>query len=213
MLSVFRNGTPDHNTMGGEMKQQMKAGRMLTGLAILAAIAILATAGCTDTTAGQQVPATTFSEMHSENPAVEVTAAVRSGTITATQGTTQPASAPVSSTGVVMVDPVGDKNTGETFTLSGTTSLPEKTMLIWQVLPDTGTAPTGIDGNSMMAVGGNAPVTQGNGTMNRISIPVDLGRLVPGRYAVIAGKAKEGTDGKVGFEIGNDYSYTYFHIK
>ena len=64
-----------------------------------------------------------------------------------------------------------------------------------------------------MSVGGNNQVTKGDTPPNRISLAVDLGRLVPGKYVAIVGKMKgDATTGMV-FEIGNDYGYTYFTLK
>jgi hypothetical protein len=114
---------------------------------------------------------------------------------------------------VIKLDPIGDKKTGDTFTLTGTTSLPEGTNIFWQIMPDTGTPPTGLNGESMMSVGGNYLVTKGDGALNRIALAVDLGRLIPGKYVAIVGKMKGDQTTGIVFEIGNDYGYTYFTLK
>jgi hypothetical protein len=180
---------------------------------ILTLIAILIVTGCTDSNPQLQGSTTTFTEQRNENPAREVTAAVRTGAVTAAQAITQPAAGPVSSTGVIRLDAISDMNAGEKFTISGTTSMPEGSEILWQVIPDTGLPPEGLDPDSTMSVGGNYLVTRGNGTMNRITIAVDPGGLVPGRYAVIAGKAKERTPDKMVFEIEKDFGYAYFSLK
>jgi hypothetical protein len=193
------------------MTSDRTPGTGLVCLVLLIMIATIAVAGCTDSAHDRQIQETTTHDQPAMNPA--------SGTAVATKTTASPVKttravpAPVSSTGVIKIDPIGDKKTGETFTLTGTTSLPEGTSIIWQIMPDTGTPPTGLDPDSQMSVGGNYLVTKGDGTLNRISLAVDLGRLVPGKYVAIVGKMKgDQTTGMV-FEIGNDYGYTSFTLK
>lgn len=118
---------------------------------------------------------------------------------------------PGSSTGVIQLDPIADKKTGDTFTLSGTARLPEKTNLLWQILPDTGTPPDGLEKESTMSVGGNYYVLKGDGTTNRISIAVDLGRLVPGNYVAIVGTMK-GAPEEMLFEVDRDFGYAYLTL-
>jgi hypothetical protein len=195
------------------MKTDHQPGPGLIGITILIILATIAIAGCVDSTQEQQSQVTPAGNVQTEHPTAGTTITTRVATVPATQKTAQPTPAPVSSTGVIRVDPISDKNTGDTFTLTGTTSLPAGTNIIWQILPDTGTPPTGINGDSMMSVGGNYQVTKGDGTSNRISLVVDLGRLVPGKYVAIVGTMKgDGTSGIV-FEIGRDYGYTYFTLK
>jgi hypothetical protein len=193
------------------MKRDHQSGPGLICTTILILLATIAIAGCVDSVRDQQGQVTATGTVQAGHPATVTTITTGTATVPAPQKTAQPA--PVSSTGVIRVDPVSDKNTGDTFTLTGTTSLPAGTNIIWQILPDTGTPPTGLDGNSMMSVGGNYQVTKGDGTSNRISLAVDLGRLVPGKYVAIVGAMKgDGTSGTV-FEIGRDYGYTYFTLK
>ena len=148
-----------------------------------------------------------------EHPAAGTTTTTRITTVSSAQKTAQPTSGPVSSTGVIQVDPISDKNAGDTFTLTGTTSLPAGTNILWQIIPDTGTPPTGPDGNSMMSVGGNYLVAEGEDTSNRISLAVDLGRLVPGKYVAIVGKMKGDPASVPVFEMEKDYGYAYFSIQ
>ncbi len=195
------------------MKNKPKSGNMLICLAMLIVVATMVSAGCMDTTPGPQGQTTATYDQQVASPASGTAATTRITTAPAPLKTTPSAPAPVSSTGVIKIDPIGDKNTGDTFTLTGTASLPAGTNIIWQILPDTGTPPTGIDGNSQMSVGGNNQVTQGDGTRNRISLAVQLGRLVPGKYVAIVGKMKGDPATGTVFEIGNDYGYTYFTLK
>jgi hypothetical protein len=195
------------------MKTDHQSGPGLIGITILIILATIAIAGCVDSPQEQQSPVTSTGTVQAEHPTAGTTITTKIATVSATQKTAQPASVPVSSTGVIRVDPISDKKTGDTFTLTGTTSLPAGTNIIWQILPDTGTPPTGLNGDSMMSVGGNYRVTKGDGPSNRISLAVDLGRLVPGKYVAIVGAMKgDGTSGTV-FEIGRDYGYTYFTLK
>ena len=203
----------EKNSTGETMKSQQESGIGFACLALLIVVMTLVSAGCMESTPVQQGQATATHDQQVANPTSGTAAPTRITTAPAPLKTTQAAPAPVSSTGVIKIDPIGDKNTGDTFTLTGTASLPAGTNIIWQILPDTGTPPTGLDGNSQMSVGGNYPVTKGEGTHNRISLTVPLGRLVPGKYVAIVGKMKgDQTTGTV-FEIGNDYGYTYFTLK
>jgi hypothetical protein len=196
------------------MENHQKSGNGLTCLAIILTLAVLVSAGCLDSAQkhlDQTIPA---NEKQAGNPAPGTVLATKATyAATAPQKTPPPVSAPVSSTGVITLDPISDKDTGDSFTLTGTTSLPAGTNIFWQIMPDTGTPPTGLDPDSMMSVGGNYQVIKGNGTRNRISVGVELGRLVPGKYVAIVGKMKgDQTTGLV-FEIDNNYGYTSFTLK
>jgi len=153
---------------------------------------------------------TPTNDKQSENHAAGTTVTIRTTTVAAPLKTLQPMPASGLSTRGITIDPIGDKKTGEKFLLAATTSLPVGTNLFWQVLPDTGTPPTGLDGSSQMSVGGNNLVIKGDGTANRISQAVDLGRLVPGKYVVIVGEMKGDFSD---FKIGDRYGYTYVTLR
>ena len=174
-------------------------------------IAMIVSAGCTDTWEAQSERISTNVVQTAQPAAHSPLALSKTVTMPSPAGTGKPA--PVSSTGIIKIDPVGDKNTGDKFILTGTTSLPGGTILLWEILPDTGSPPNGLGGDSTMAVGGNNLVTEGEGTSNRIAIAVDLDRLIPGKYAAIVGKAKEQEQNSLDWEIGNDYAYTSFSLK
>jgi hypothetical protein len=192
------------------MRNQQKSDIRLICLAILIIAATMVIAGCLESTPDQQSQMTPANDKQTANPVSGTAVTTRTTTAPAPLKTTPLASAPVSSTGVITIDPVSNKNTGDTFTLTGTTSLPAGTNIFWQIIPDTGTAPTGLDKDSRMSVGGNNLVTNGDGTRNRISLAVELGRLVPGKYVAIVGKMKGEPSN---FEIGNDFGYGYFTLK
>jgi len=191
------------------MKTQQKSGSALICLAILIA-ASLVIAGCVDSGLDQQGQVTPTNDKQSENHAAGTTVTIRTTTVAAPLKTLQPMPASGLSTRGITIDPIGDKKTGEKFLLAATTSLPVGTNLFWQVLPDTGTPPTGLDGSSQMSVGGNNLVIKGDGTANRISQAVDLGRLVPGKYVVIVGEMKGDFSD---FKIGDRYGYTYVTLR
>ena len=200
-------------SFGETMKSQQKSGIRLICLALLIVVMTLVSAGCLESTQDQKSQVTTTHDQQRKNPATSTAVTTRTTTALAPLITTQSASVPVSSTGIIKIDPLSDKNSGDTFTLTGTTSLPAGTNILWQIMPDTGTPPTGLDGNSQMSVGGNYLVTKGDGTLNRISLAVDLGRLIPGKYVAIVGKMKGDETSGIVFEIGKDYGYTYFTLK
>jgi hypothetical protein len=201
------------NRYGEIMKPDRQLSPTLICITILIIFATIAIAGCVDSAQVPQSQEASAGTIQTGHPAEGTTTATRIATEPATQKTIPSASTPVSSTGVIKIDPISDKNAGDTFILTGTTSLPAGTNILWQILPDTGTPPTGPDGNSMMSVGGNYLVTKGDGTSNRISLSIDLGRLVPGKYVAIVGKMKGDPASAPVFEIDKDYGYAYFTIK
>ena len=192
------------------MKNHQRSGGVLICLAIMITLATLAVAGCTESDAGQQGQMTTPGETQTVNPAATALVTTRITIAPASLKTVQPIPAPGLSTAGITIDPISDKNVGDRFTITATTSLPVGTNLFWQILPDTGKPPTGIDGSSKMSIVGNNQVTKGNGTSNRIAQAVDLGSLVPGKYVVIMGEMKgQPSD----FRIGDRYGYTSFSIR
>jgi hypothetical protein len=89
----------------------------------------------------------------------------------------------------IRIDPIGDHSAGDQFLITGTTSLPVGTSLIWEVMPDTGTLPVALDLNARGIMANNA-VTKGDGTANRVSLAVDMSGFPQGPYVVIAGEMK-----------------------
>lgn len=193
------------------MTHGRNAGRCLVVIALLVAIAVLATAGCTDSGPEQESPVATVHETPAGQSVTKPVPAVKPAGTGNGKAPSSPST--VSSTGVIRLDVVSDRKAGDTFILAGTTSLPAGTDILWQILPDTGTPRKGLDPDSTMSAGGNYLVTPGDGTRNRIAIPVSLGRLVPGTYVAIVGKAKEPMSDKMVFAIGNDYATANFTVK
>lgn len=124
----------------------------------------------------------------------------------------QPSSDPVLPNAVITFDPIGDRKTGNTFNITGTTSLPAGTNLFWEVRLDTGTPPTGIDMNSRMGIMANNQVTKGSGTSNRVSLAVETKDLVPGKYVALAISLK-GDPVTVDPTTGTLAGYTYLNLE
>jgi len=104
-------------------------------------------------------------------------------------GTDTPVKATITGNDYIHLNSIGDKKVGDQFLITGTTSLPTGTGLIWEVMPYTGTTPTGLDMDAKGIMANNA-VTKGNGTANRVSLAVDMSNFAPGEYIAIVGEMK-----------------------
>ncbi|MFA5237017.1 MAG: hypothetical protein WC362_04090 [Methanoregula sp.] len=89
------------------------------------------------------------------------------------------------SSGEITLAPISDKHTGDDFPVTGTTSLPAGTNLIWQIIPDPGTSPTGIDMNAQSGIMANNQVINGDTASNRVSLDVNMTDMKPGKYLVM----------------------------
>jgi hypothetical protein len=107
-------------------------------------------------------------------------------------GTDTPVQATVTKDDYIKINTIGNRAAGDQFLITGTTSLPVGTGLIWEIMPYTGTIPTALDLNATGIMANNA-VTKGNGTANRVSLAVDTGNQAPGEYIVIVGEMKGDT--------------------
>ncbi len=117
----------------------------------------------------------------------------------------------ITSNDYIRLDTIGERSIGDQFLITGTTSLPVGTMLIWQVMPDPGTPPTGIN-LTTKGIMANAPVTKGDSAANRVSLAVDTGGLVPGEYIVLVGEM-QGDPAKRDITMGEPKGSTYFTVK
>ena len=90
----------------------------------------------------------------------------------------------------IRINPIGDRSARDQFLITGTTSLPVGTSLIWEVMPYTGTPPAALDLDARGIMANNA-VTKWDGTSNRVSLAVDMNGFPPGEYIVIVGEMKE----------------------
>ena len=110
------------------------------------------------------------------------------GTYLATDAPVQPI---ITSSDYIRLNAIGNRSVGDQFLITGTTSLPVGPNIMWQIMPDTGTSPTGVN-MTASGDGGNNMVTKGNGTANQVSFAADMSRQVPGKWVVLVGVAKEG---------------------
>jgi hypothetical protein len=123
--------------------------------------------------------------------------------------TPEPATVPVSN--FIRIDAIGDRSVSEQFLITGTTSLPVGSMVIWQISPDTGTPPTGTDKNAL-GIAANAQVTKGDGISNRVSLAVDMHDFKPGKWVALVGEMK-GDPSAPSFEMTDLTGYAYFNLK
>jgi hypothetical protein len=123
----------------------------------------------------------------------------RSGTVRGTAtfmlkgsflGSDTPAYPTVTKDDYILLNAIGDRNAGDQFLITGTTSLPVGTNLLWQVIPESGTPRTEIDMNATSGIMANNGVTKSSGTANRVSLAVDTGSLLPGNYIVLVSEMK-----------------------
>lgn len=121
------------------------------------------------------------------------------------RGTDTQVQAPPAKDNSIRLDEIGDKKVGDQFLITGTTSLPAGVNLIWQVIPYTGTIPTGLNLNAK-GIMANNPVTKGDSTVNRVSLAADMGNMDPGEYIVMVGPMKgdpENRDIAMGDPVGS----------
>ena len=194
------------------MKNHQSAGRALICLAIIITLASLAVAGCTESAAEQQGQMPVASEKQMEKPVAKTTVTMRTTSAPVQTASTQPAPDPVFPGAVITFDPIGDRKTGDKFTITGTTSLPAGTNLFWEIRQDTGTPPTAIDMNSQMGILANNQVTKGSSTSNRVSLDADMKDIIPGKYVVIVVSLK-GDPMTVDPTTGTLAGYTYLTLK
>ena len=89
----------------------------------------------------------------------------------------------------IRLNAIGDKSVGDQFLITGTTSLPVGTTVIWEIMPDTGTAPAGLNLDTAGIMANNV-VTKGDGTSNRVSVAVDMSTMKAGKWVALVGVMK-----------------------
>jgi hypothetical protein len=126
-------------------------------------------------------------------------------------GADSPVQTTITTNDYIRLDAIGDRFVGDQFLITGTTSLPAGTMLLWQVMPDPKIPQTGINltATGLMA---NAPVTKGDGAANRVSLAVDTGDLIPGEYIALVGEM-QGDPAKKDISMGELTGSAYFSVK
>lgn len=192
---------------GDTMKTRKVPDPGLISLAALGILAAILIAGCLSSAGDLQSQTTNSGTTRPDTPSASATAtAADFAKTTATAISTE-----TPSVTIVTLDPVGERKAGDLITITGTTRLPAGTNLIWQILPDTGTAPDGLDKDSTMSVMANNYVTRGNGTMNIVSVTMSTKRLVSGKYFVLVAGMKEDTASGA-TDIGDLAGYTWFTL-
>lgn len=114
--------------------------------------------------------------------------------------------------GAVTFATIGDRKTGGQFTITGTTNLPAGTNLFWEILPDSGVTPTGVDLDAPIGIMANNQVTAGTGSSNRIALDVNMTDMKPGKYVVTV-SSLAGDPMTVSPATGVLAGYTYFNLK
>jgi hypothetical protein len=100
----------------------------------------------------------------------------------------------------IRIDAIGTRKAGDQFLITGTTSLPAGTGILWKVTPERrffenplgslfsqDTGQTGMYSDMMMA---NSVVTRGSDTVNRVTYALDTNALRPGNYTVLCVTAR-----------------------
>jgi hypothetical protein len=88
---------------------------------------------------------------------------------------------------VITVQPIGDRKQGDVFLISGTTTLPEGTLLMYKVYPDYFEDPSKRSAASTArpsGIAGDTIVTRGDGATNKWSCALDTGGYEKSRYIV-----------------------------
>jgi len=122
------------------------------------------------------------------------------------RGSDTPVQVTPSASDYIVVNPIGARSTGDQFLITGTTSLPVGTSLLWQIMPDTGTAPTSVN-KTATGLGGSNMVTKGSGTTNRVSFAADMNQMPAGKWVVLVGVMKSDD-----FDVENPIATAYFTL-
>lgn len=191
------------------MTNPKRTGSWLIGLAVFLIIAAVFTAGCLDSASDQDSQMTTVGAEQTGQPAV--TAAVQATKTTEPVKTVSYGSTQTPSVTIVTLDPIRNTKSGDLLLITGTTWLPSGTNLIWQIMPDTGTTPTGLDKTATMSIMASSYVAKGNATWNLASVTMETKRLKPGKYVALVAEMED--DPATGTaDIGRLAGYTWFTL-
>jgi hypothetical protein len=169
------------------METGRRPDRVLVCLAVIFMGVFLAAGGCTDPAPPQPGPAGSTGAVQGSSPVASAVLTIKTTTIPSAPPA-QPSQDPVKPDAAVTFDPIGERTIGSALTISGATSLPAGTNLFWEIRPDTGTLPNGIDLNSRIGIMANNQVIRGSGSSNQVSLSVvakDTKDLPPGKYVVV----------------------------
>lgn len=191
------------------MKLQQNSKIRLASLILIVAFATILIAGCTDSASARQSQTASTNSPQNGQAAASTTIPTKATVLPASPKTTQPALTQAPSAKTLSFDPIGNKKTGDKFTITGTTALPAGTNLFWEIMPDPGTPPTGVDLDAQIGIMANNYVKKGNGASNTVSLDVDTKDLKAGKYVVIVASVNGNADPSTGTMEG----YTYFTLK
>jgi len=115
--------------------------------------------------------------------------------------------APTGQAQFIRVDPIGDKNVGDAFTITGTTNLPAGNEVLFQVYaasfePSATDPQAGAQSGEFSGATGTVTVMQGTGDVNTWSADLDLTTFQPREYLVNV-SAFTGDANKRDFSTGN----------
>ncbi|MCK9632640.1 MAG: hypothetical protein M0R30_13495 [Methanoregula sp.] len=125
--------------------------------------------------------------------------------------TETPVKATITKDDYIRINAIGDRSVGEQFLVTGTTSLPVGTEVLWEITPDSIFTNPNQSGEFTGAMA-NSQVTKGEGTTNRVSYAMDTWVLLPEQYNVsvstVVGNLSEGD-----YRTGNPTGNTLFTLK
>ena len=188
------------------MKLQKNSGIRVASLILIVAVATILIAGCTDSASARQSQSASTNSPQGGQAAAGT--AAKTTVLPASSATTQPALTQASSAKTLSFDPISNRNAGDKFTITGTTTLAADTGLFWEIIPDPGTTPTGVDLNAQIGIMANNHVLKGNGASNTVSLDVDTKDMKAGKYVVIVASLNGNADPSTGTLAG----YTYFTL-
>lgn len=181
------------------MRTDQESGIRRICLALLITIAILAIAGCIDSTPNRQDRITATDEMPNENPATGTAITTGATSAQVLSGTERPEKAPDPSVPSLTIDPVSDLKIGDLLVVSGTTSLPERTpvYLSWK-----------YESSGEDKVLANRQVLSGGDGVNRFRFVFDTSGFKPGSYTMTVANGKKDVSASAQFSLAGTYRGT-----
>jgi hypothetical protein len=98
--------------------------------------------------------------------------------------TDTPVKATITKDDFIRVNAIGDRSLGDQFLITGTTSLPAGTEVLWQVTPASFTTDPDQQTGTFTGAMANSQISKGTGDTNRVSFAMDTYVLLPGQYNV-----------------------------
>jgi hypothetical protein len=98
--------------------------------------------------------------------------------------TDTPVKATITKDDFIRVNAIGDRSFGDQFLVTGTTSLPVGTEVMWEVTPASFTTDPDQQTGTFTGAMANSQVSKGTGNSNRVSFAMDTYALLPGQYNV-----------------------------